>query len=287
MQQKQLVMAGLLATWAAGAYAGPEFTEWGPPLATVGGGCPIESRAGNELYTASGSDGTLDIWVYHRDGGTGMFGDRTRLGAPVSLDDADDFCPTPLTGYWLMFVSNREGDQACGGSDIYLARYRPTPRRSWGDAQHLGCAPDGPNTEGTEFSPSLVTTSQGTFLYFSSDSDGDQDIYRSEMAPDGSFGPGVPVASLNTQWHDQQPNVSRDGLTVVFASDRDSGVFDVFMSTRESLEDEWSAPRNLSVELLFPTAGSSETRPSLSWDLKRLYYGSAGIVYVSERAPAD
>lgn len=276
---------GLLLAYTASAEAGPEFTEWSTPLATVGGGCPIESRDGNSLYTASSSDGTLDIWVYQRAGRHGEFGDRTRLGEPVSLDDAADFCPTPLSGNWLMFVSTRTGPQACGGADIYLARYRPTPDQSWGDAENLGCAPDGPNTDGTEFSPSLVTTAEGTFLYFSSNVDGDQDLYRSEMAPDGSFGPGIPVASLNTDVEDQQPNVSRDGLTIVFASNRDSGVFDIFMSTRESLKDDWSTPRNLSVELLFPTAGSSETRPSLSWDLKRLYYGSAGIVYVSERKP--
>lgn len=282
---KTWMAAGPLVIWAAGAYAGPEFTEWGPPEATVGGGCPIESRDGNQLYTASASAGTLDIWVYQRDGRTGSFGDRTRLGAPVSLDDANDFCPTPLAGNWLMFVSTRGGPQACGGADIYLARYRPTPPKSWGDARHLGCAPDGPNTDGVELSPSLITTAGGTFLYFSSDSGGNQDIYRSEMGPDGSFGPGEPVSSLNTGHDDRQPNLSRDGLTIVFASDRDSGVFDVFMSTRESIADDWSAPRNLSVELSFPTAGTSETRPSLSWDLKRLYYGSAGIVYTSERQP--
>lgn len=276
--------AGFLAAWAFGAQAGPEFSEWGPPVATVPGGCPIESRNGNELYTASGSAGSLDIWVYKRDGRVGSFANPTRLGEPVSLNGADDFCPTPLTGNWLMFVSNRAG--GCGSADIYLARYRPTPPRSWGDAQHLGCAPDGPNTSGTEFSPSLVTTANGTYLYYSSDSDGDQDIYRSEMMPDGSFGPGVPVESLNTSMHDQQPNVSRDGLTVVFASNRDSGVFDIFMATRQSIDDDWSPPRNLSLELQFPTAGLSETRPSLSWDRMRLYYGAAGIVYVSERRPA-
>lgn len=272
---------------ASSVQAGPGFSEWGPPVATVGGGCPMESRDGNELYTASGSAGTLDIWVYQRDGRNGSFGNRTRLGEPVSLDDADDFCPTPLTGNWLMFVSTRSGPEACGGTDIYLARYRPTPPRSWGPALPLGCAPEGPNTAGTEFSPSLVNTSEGTVLYYSSDVDGDQDIYRSEMAPDGSFGPGTPVAALNTDFEDLQPNVSRDGLTVVFASNRDSGVADIFMATRESLEDEWSAPRNLSVELQFPTAGTAETRPSLSWDLKRLYYGSSGLVYVSERQHAE
>jgi hypothetical protein len=285
MKTKLCTAAGLGVAWVSSVVAGSDFSEWGPPVGTVGGGCPIESRDGNQLYTASGSAGTLDIWVYQRDGRTGSFGERTRLGSPVSLDDADDFCPTPLTGNWLMFVSTRSLPGACGSSDIYLARYRPTPPQGWGEARHLACAPDGPNTAGTELSPSLVTTADGTFLYYSSNIGGNQDIYRSEMAPDGSFGPGTPVAALNTAEDDQQPNVSRDGLTVVFASDRDSGVFDIFMATRESLEDDWSVPRNLSVELQFPTAATSETRPSLSWDLKRLYYGSGGIVYVSDRQP--
>jgi hypothetical protein len=194
---------------------------------------------------------------------------RTRLGEPVSLNGPRDFCPTPLTGNWLMFVSDRDVPEACGAgttTDMYLARSRAIPADSWGEAQHPGCAPDGPNTEGTEFSPSLVTTAEGTFLYFSSDVGGNQDIYRSEMAPDGSFGPGAPVSSLNTASGDQQPNVSRDGLTIVFASNRDTGggVFDIFMAMRESLADDWSAPRNLSLEVGFPTAGASETRPSLS-----------------------
>lgn len=278
-----------LLMWAAGSTAQPAFSEWSMPVATVGGGCPIESRDGNQLYTASGSAGTLDIWVYERAGRVGDFLNRTRLGAPVSLYDADDFCPTPLTGDWLMFVSDRVDESACGSADIHLARYRPTPATSFGEATRLACAPAGPNTFGTELSPSLVTTSAGTFLYYSSNVGGDQDIYRSEMAPDGSFGPGVPVDSLNAgASDDRQPNVSRDGLTVVFASDRDgAGFLDIYMATRDSTDEPWSTPRNLSDELQFPTAANSESRPSLSWDRNRLYYGSGGVIYVSERNPGN
>lgn len=277
--------AGLLLGLSLTVQAGPGFSEWGPPEATVGGGCPIESRDGNQLYTASGSAGTLDIWTYRRDGRNGEFTDRTRLEAPVSLDDANDFCPTPLSGFWLMFVSDRPGQGACGGPDMYVTQYRPTPAKSFGPAINLGCAPDGPNTPGVEFSPALVNTSAGTFLYYSSNAGGDQDIYRSEMLPDGSFSAGQPVAGLNTAADDRQPNLGRDGLTIVFASDRHTGGFDIFMSTRESLDAPWSTPRNLSIELGFPTAPLGETRPSLSWDLKRLYYGADGTVYVSERKP--
>jgi hypothetical protein len=274
----------LLVALALPAQANPAFTEWSTPLSTVGGGCPIESRNGNELFTASRSAGTLDIWVYRRSGRNDEFGDRTIIGPPVSLGDADDFCPTPLPGNWLLFVSTRIEVGACGGADMYIARTNPA--KGPGSAENLGCGPDGPNTAGREMSPSLVTTADGIYLYFSSNVGGDHDIYRSEMAPNGSFGPGSPVASLNTGSNDQQPNVSRDGLTIVFASNRDGGPFDIYMSTRDSLDADWSTPRNLSDELLFPTASLSETRPSLSWDLKRLYYGSAGIIYRSTRQPA-
>ena len=84
--------AGLLLAFSLPVPAGRGFSEWGTAQATVGGGCPIESRDGNQLYTASGRAGTLDIWTYRRDGRNGEFTDRTRLEAPVSLDDADDFC---------------------------------------------------------------------------------------------------------------------------------------------------------------------------------------------------
>ena len=89
----------------------------------------------------------------------------------------------------------------------------------------------GPNSAGGEFSPSRVETSEGTLLFFSSpDAGGLQDIYVSQMRSDGTFAPGAPIAGLNLAGsHDQMPNVSRDGLEMVFASDRTggAGMFDI------------------------------------------------------------
>jgi hypothetical protein len=287
----------------------PAPPEWSTPVAIGPGGCPIESRDGKLLYTAAGPADTngLDIWTYRRDGGT--YDSRTKLGAPVSASDANDFCPTPLTGDYLMFVSTRSGADKCGdpgpapgltGADIFVVRYgveRPASsvtalqQTSYGDAKRLGCYPEGPNTKGTTFSPSLLTTADGSFLFFSSSHNGtaltgSQDIYMSQVNPDGSYGPGVPVAALNTTFEDQQPNVARDGLSIVFASNR-GGNMDIYIATRAKVTDDWSTPRNLSVDLKFPTVGSAETRPSLSWDLQRLYYGADGQVYTSTRAKTN
>jgi hypothetical protein len=262
---------------------GPAFGEWGVPIDTAVGGCPIESPNGKELYTAASSAGTLDIWVYKRKNGVVDEDTRAMLPEPISLPDAEDFCPLPLNAGWLMFVSDRVTDESCGGSDILVTKQFKGDSGAEMVVKNLGCGEDGPNTSGTELSPSLIHTKAGTFLYYSSDISGHQDIYRSRLLPDGSYSPGEPVAELNTEGDDRQPNVSKDGLTIVFASSRDTGVFDVFMSTRKSIYQEWGEPVNLSVELAFPTAALSETRPSLSRDLKRLYYGADGIIYVSER----
>lgn len=274
-----------LAAISASAFAEPKFGEWTDTtaVADVAGGCPIESRDANHLYTAGGFDGTLDIWVYSRTGRGGDFGPRVKAPDPVSVDDASDFCPTPLPGGWLMFVSDRTG--GCGdGPDIYLARYSANgPEPTSDDATNLGCFPDGPNTPETELSPSLVTTPEGTFLYYSSNVAGTQDIYRSRMSMNGSFGPGVLVTGVNTPtYEDQQPNVSKDGLEMVFSSNRD-GNQDVFSASRESLDDPWTNVRNLTMELGLPSVDGNETRASMSWDRKRLYYGSAGTIFVSER----
>jgi Tol biopolymer transport system component len=195
-----------------------------------------------------------------------------------------DYCPTPVNGKTLLFVSTRPG--GCGGGDIYLARRNPA--LGW-SVQNLGCDADGsgPNFPGGEFGPSLVETPQGTLLYFSSDGyqvGGDQDIYVSQQRADGSFGPATIVAELSTAFHDFMPNVRKDGLEVVFNSNRGGpgsfGGQDVYTASRTSTADPWSAPVNLGPSV--NTAGN-ETRSSLSWDGERLHFGRDGDIYVSIR----
>lgn len=282
MTCKVLALSTMLAL---PGFAGAEEHTWGPNIATgLAGGCPIESRSGNELYVAGGFEGSLDIFFYQRSGREDSFANRTKAADPVSKPatadgDVLDFCPTPLPGKVLMFVSNRAG--GCGGTDIYASRYNPG-KDEWSDPRNLGCSPNGPNTEGYELSPSLVETEVGTLLFFSS---GDgiglaQDLYQSQMLADGSYSPGMPLVELNTPGavNDRQPNVGRNGLEIVFASNRDAdGVGDIWTSTRDSVYEAWSEPVNLSDTVPFSTAGSGESRPSISWDGKRLYYGSGGV----------
>ena len=166
----------------------------------------------------------------------------------------------------------------------------------WSTPVNLGCYPNGPNTEGAEFSPSRVQTAEGTFLFFSSngypDSQG-QDIYMSQMLADGSFTAGVRVAELSTAADDRMPNVRRDGLEIVFSSNRAGGTTfdqDIYVATRATTHSAWSAPQRIDTATINTTA--SETRASLSGDGTRLYFGrklnvdDPGDVFVATRERA-
>lgn len=307
--------ATVFASFAGHADA-QNFGSWNDPQAVVSvntvaaEGCPIEAQDGLSLYIASNrsalrAQGKLDIYRSRRASTRLNWGVPENLGAPVNSSEYD-YCPTPLQGKWLLFVTSRATAEDCypgdappvapsGGpaaGDIYLSQEHPV--RGWLPPLPLGCYPHGPNTAGAEFSPSQVHTAKGTFLFFSSngypDSKG-QDIYMSRVLDDGTILPGTRVAELSTDADDRMPNVRKDGLEIVFSSNRASAnTFDqdIYIATRGSVGAPWSVPER--IDNPFINTSASETRASLSGDGTRLYFGrkldidDPGDVFVSARA---
>lgn len=243
-------------------------------------GCPAISRSDTELYFASnrpGGVGGLDIWVARRDRPDDPWGVPANLGAPVNTT-ADEFCPSPSRdGHGFLYVSTKPG--GCGGADIYATRWSP---RGWATPRNLGCAV---NSAADEASPALVPGENGGSLYFSSTRaggfapdvpgavSGDSDIYAARMLEDGSFAAPAPAAGLNTAQHDSRPNLRRDGLEIFFDSNRTGtlGMADLYSAVRTSTEEPWGTPQNLGPQV---NSAAPDTRPALSWDGKRLYFGS-------------
>ncbi len=291
---RAVVLSLLVTGFGWNAHADPRRSGWGAAselLRTDGsqvpGGCPIESPAGRYIFTARNPGTGLDIYANER----ADIGEPFEPGGPLPTPAndrglANDFCPTPLPDGVLYFVSTRAG--TCGEGDLY--RTNQNPAAGWNEPENLGCDPKGPNTPGVEYSPSVIETGWGTYLFYSTDYyTGNQDIYRSRMRRDGSFGPGVRLPwPINTEHDDRQPNVSQDGREIVFASNRrtaneDNPNFDIFHAKKRWLFGRWRQVENLSATVPFATLDSSETRPSLSWDGERLVYGSGGV-WISERA---
>ena len=281
-----LVIVAALAGVAAGAH---NFGPWASAqkIDEIGGnsaelntpsldGCPIQSPDGLSLYMASnrpGGLGGLDIWVARRDSTGAPWGAPQNLGEPVN-SAADDFCPTPVRGQGLFFVSREALPGSCGMGDIYFTR-RDAPH-GWVEPVRLACAPAGPNSALDEQGPSYVEAGKKALLYFSSSSASvPGDIYVSEKLGKNDFGPAVAVAALNdAAANDIQPNVRDDGLEVVLTSNRAGGQGgqDVWIATRKRVKDPWSALVNVGLAV---NTGASETRPSLSADGQQLLFGRA------------
>ena len=270
---------------------GPAVPEQGVNTTDFAEGCPIETPDGLSLLIASNRSGLgfNDIWAADRASIDEPFGEPRKLESPISYDTSSEFCPSPTYGRSLLFVSTRA--DGCGGGDIYYTRQ--SPAGGWSKPVNLGCAPLGPNTVDTEYSPSVVETWYGTFLFYStSGGTGNNDIYVSVLGNDGHFGPGSVVASLSSPYEDFMPNVrARDGggFEVVFNSDRPfwgpkgqpaQGGQDVYTSSTWWLPGFWSSPTNLGPNV---NTGASETRATLSGDGNRLHFGRSGDIYVSER----
>ena len=291
------VAAVALAAWAT-AQKIDEVGGNSPELNTSAvDGCPIQSPDGLSLYLASsrpGGRGGLDIWEARRASTSAPWGAPVNLGEPVN-SAADDFCPTPVGKRGLFFVSREALPGACGQGDIYYTQRTGTA--GWVEPERLLCAPAGPNSELDEQGPSWVDASSGKvrgtkLLYFSRSSATPNvpgEIYVSEREKGARFGTATPVGELNDATaNDIQPNVSADGLEVVFSSNRAGtlGAQDVWVATRSTIGASWSLPVNLGAVV---NTGAAETRPSLSRDGKQLLFGRApgpeggSDVYVATR----
>lgn len=310
---RRLAIATLLLIAAPGAFA-QHFGPWGNPQPAAGintaasEGCPIEAPDGLGVYIASnraGGYGNLDIWRAFRASVDAPWGPAENLGPVINSGDAD-YCPTPMRGRWMAFVTSLDteldddpanDDCKPGPADVPPSSAVPVagdmyltqefPHDGWRAPLHLGCYPDGPNTAGAEFSPSMFESDDGeTYLYFSSngypDSQG-QDIYVSRVLADGTVTAGMRVNELSGGADDRMPNVRRGGLEIVYSSNRGNaaGDWDIYVATRASIGDPWDTPQRIANPLINTLVG--ETRPSLSGDGTRLYFGRAGEVYVSTR----
>ena len=292
----------IVATLACGSVIWAQhFGEWSAPVnaesiagtsaelnTPLNDGCPIQSPDGLSLFIASnrlGGYGGQDIWVTRRSSPDQPYGAPENLGPTINSTN-DDFCPSPVQGKGLFFVSARVRPDSCGGADIYFAREHDGV---YEEPQILGCHI---NSAAGEASPSYFEDDSGnSYLYFSSTRAGgfeaggsDSDIYFSVNFQAAQLAPG-----LNTASDDFRPNVRKDGREIVFDSNRAGtlGGADIWTATRESIVDTWLSPVHLDAPI---NSAANETRASLSWDGLTMVFGSnrAGTegmndVYVTTR----
>ena len=288
------VTAGAALMLLCGTALAKEWSSWDAPVnaeslagssadlnTSSNDGCPILDPYDGSLYMASnrpGGQGGLDIWIAPRSGDG--WGTPVNAGPAINTA-ADEFCPTPARGNRFFFVRRLSPSN----TDIFVVKSGP---RGFGTPQALATGANAINSPFEEWSPSWFEAPDGReFLYFASTRRGHpaQEIFFSVDFGAAQLAPGGVESSAS----DARPNVSRDGLEIVWDSTRTgSQGTDIYTATRSDVDAPWGTAVQLGNGI---NSAGNESRASLSWDGTYLMFGTtrAGVegsadIFVSRRS---
>jgi hypothetical protein len=123
--------------------------------------------------------------------------------------------------------------------------------------------------------PSL--TFEETEIYFASPTGGQNDIWVSRRtAATDPWGPSTLVTELASPQNDEDPEVSVDGLTLYFTSDRAGDGRRLYVSQRRTRDTPWASPMRVD------TLGASALDEAPTVDRAQLY-----LVFASQRGTAS
>jgi len=217
-----------------------------------------------------------------------IFGTATEVGPPVNTTYNEGSPSVSADGLALYFSS--DSPDGYGSNDLMVST-RKTLQDVWEAPMNLG---EGINTSFFDGMPSI--SSDGLSLYFTSTrSNGvNWDIYvASRQTLDAPWEEPVNIGSrVNSSSGEYFPNISSDGLSLFFASDRPgSGFIDLYVAKRETIQDDWTAAVNLGSPV---NTSAFEGWPSISADGLSLFFCSfrpggygSGELWVSTRATID
>jgi len=199
------------------------------------------------------------------------FGAPTNVGSPLNSSAGDGTYSFSKDGLELYLASDR--GRASGDYDLYVLT-RVSVNEEWSDPVHMGSM-----INSSYYDSYPYTSPDGLELYFSSERPGgsggvdlwmatrrtQEDMWELPL----NLGP-----SVNSQWWDQCPIISSDGLTLMFISayrPTGYGNDDIWLAKRSSIYDAWSSPVNLGPTVNTPY---EDSLACLSPDDQILYFSS-------------
>ena len=277
-----LVGAIVLVSAFTASSRAQKYSDWSAPInlgPTVNSvfldRAPAISKDELSLYFGSsrpGGFGMEDIYVSQRETRDSEWGPPVNLG-PIINTAANEMVPAfSRDGHLLFFATSRLG--GFGGVDIWVSRREHTHDDfAWQPAENLGA---GVNSSSTDAGPSYFDNDEVGVpqLYFNSNRlGGGGNIYVSEQAADGSFGPAVLVLELSLG-DGARASIRHDGREIFFTSSRPGSIansIDLWVATRETVFDAWSEPINLGSPL---NSELVDVQPYISSDRETLFFAS-------------
>jgi hypothetical protein len=279
-----LVVAIVVVSAFTASSEAQKYSDWSEPInlgpivnSTATDRGPAISRDELSLYFAStrpGGFGGEDIYVSQRETRDGEWGPPVNLGPIINTSSNDSVPAFSRDGHLLFFATGRIG--GFGNQDIWVSRREHTHDDfAWQTPENLGA---GVNSASIDAGPSYFDNDElgAPQLYFNSNrlgGPGTSNLYVSEQAADGSFGAAVLVLELSGLGETARSSIRHDGREIFFTSNRPGSINaqDLWVATRESVFDTWSAPMNLGSTL---NSGPLDVQPYISADRKTLFFAS-------------
>jgi hypothetical protein len=190
------------------------------------------------------------------------------------------------------FIGALSAVGACNGERI-LAFANLSDGGNLGDAgMDASGADSNPGDTGQTFGPPTIVTGlrsdtddvqdpsltfEETEIYFTSPTGGQNDIWvSSRTVASDPWGPSTLVTELSSPQNDEDPEVSVDGLTMYFTSDRGGDGRRLYVSQRRTRDTPWQPPARVD------TLGSSTLDEAPSLDRAQLY-----LAFASQRETAS
>lgn len=248
-----------------------EPTNLGPIVnSSAADALPSITSDGLTLYFSSqrpGGSGDWDIWFATRTTTSEPWGEPINLGPAVNTTYWEFSQSISADGLTLYFMSTRPGGTE--NADIWITT-RATTSNPWDTPVNLGSTV---NSSSIDWSPSI--SADDLELFFMSNRSGDDDIWVTTRASTSdSWGTPVNLGStVNSPFGDATPSITADGLTLFFHSNRPNGLgsWDIWVTTRETTNAEWSAPVNLGSPI---NSSYNDGDPCISTDGSTLFFWS-------------
>jgi len=172
-------------------------------------------------------------------------------------------------GLKLYFTNNMPGGH--GGHDIWVAS-RDAQDAPWEEPINLGPTINSGSPCYPAISPDELE------LYFHTSWNSTVLMRSTRVSKDEPWGPTTLFTGLGEPACDL--DISADGLTVYFDSDRSGGYggWDIWMATRETVDSPWGEPVNLGPNV---NNAANQSSPSISNDDLALFYNNGGLKLIS------
>jgi Tol biopolymer transport system component len=190
---------------------------------------------------------TWDLYMATRETIEEDWGPAVRLGSSLYVPFSDSYPSLSADGLELFYTAPywQAGWTQFGGADLWVSK-RSTVSNEWSAPINLG---ELVNTSFHDTEPSI--SADGLELYFSSDRPGGYGEWNiwvtKRQTRNDSWKEPVNLGPTINSGTEGTPNISTDGLVLLFGSGRTGGYGkgDIWLSRRKSKKDPWQEPVNL------------------------------------------